>query len=148
MLEISQDWVLEVEEVFTLEREGEFEKFKPYREKLKNRMLLWHGKLKHTSSRPVNWRIYQLNGSEYTLYLKFKVVRLLSNCESGLNCIETLFRFPFDKLCGYTKPRTKNCSSRSPSYRIHGITFTFTFCTFWFDLCFLVTLLSVYQVIY
>ncbi|PHU22660.1 Poly [ADP-ribose] polymerase 1 [Capsicum chinense] len=38
-----KDWVLEVEEVFTLEREGEFDKFKPYREKLKNRMLLWHG---------------------------------------------------------------------------------------------------------
>lgn len=38
-----KDWVLEVEEVFSLEREGEFDKFKPFREKLKNRMLLWHG---------------------------------------------------------------------------------------------------------
>lgn len=38
-----KDWVLEVEEVFSLEREGEFDKFKTYREKLKNRMLLWHG---------------------------------------------------------------------------------------------------------
>ncbi|XP_009617761.1 poly [ADP-ribose] polymerase 1 isoform X1 [Nicotiana tomentosiformis] len=38
-----KDWVLEVEEVFSLEREGEFDKFAPHREKLKNRMLLWHG---------------------------------------------------------------------------------------------------------
>ncbi|XP_060180948.1 poly [ADP-ribose] polymerase 1 [Lycium barbarum] len=38
-----KDWVLEVEEVFSLEREGEFDKFKPHREKLKDRMLLWHG---------------------------------------------------------------------------------------------------------
>ncbi|CAN4093329.1 unnamed protein product [Withania somnifera] len=38
-----KDWILEVEEVFSLEREGEFDKFKPHREKLKNRMLLWHG---------------------------------------------------------------------------------------------------------
>ncbi|KAJ8534675.1 hypothetical protein K7X08_016403 [Anisodus acutangulus] len=40
---IYKDWVLEVEEVFSLEREGEFDKFKPCKEKLKNRMLLWHG---------------------------------------------------------------------------------------------------------
>uniref|UniRef100_A0A822XL21 Poly [ADP-ribose] polymerase n=1 Tax=Nelumbo nucifera TaxID=4432 RepID=A0A822XL21_NELNU len=38
-----KDWSLELEEVFTLERDGEFDKFAPYREKLKNRMLLWHG---------------------------------------------------------------------------------------------------------
>ncbi|KAM1539365.1 hypothetical protein FF1_004080 [Malus domestica] len=37
------DWSLELEEVFALEREGEFDKFAPYRKKLKNRMLLWHG---------------------------------------------------------------------------------------------------------
>ncbi|KAK7839127.1 poly [adp-ribose] polymerase 1 [Quercus suber] len=37
------EWSLELEEVFSLEREGEFDKFAPYREKLKNRMLLWHG---------------------------------------------------------------------------------------------------------
>ncbi|KAB2003572.1 hypothetical protein ES319_D11G141000v1 [Gossypium barbadense] len=37
------DWKLELEEVFSLEREGEFDKFAPYREKLSNRMLLWHG---------------------------------------------------------------------------------------------------------
>ncbi|XP_021281109.1 poly [ADP-ribose] polymerase 1 [Herrania umbratica] len=37
------DWTLELEEVFSLEREGEFDKFAPYREKLTNRMLLWHG---------------------------------------------------------------------------------------------------------
>ncbi|KAF5936711.1 hypothetical protein HYC85_024217 [Camellia sinensis] len=37
------DWALELEEVFSLEREGEFDKFAPYREKLGNRMLLWHG---------------------------------------------------------------------------------------------------------
>ncbi|XP_057964119.1 poly [ADP-ribose] polymerase 1 [Malania oleifera] len=38
-----KDWALELEEVFSLEREGEVDKFAPYREKLKNRMLLWHG---------------------------------------------------------------------------------------------------------
>ncbi|GLU07733.1 hypothetical protein SLE2022_246810 [Rubroshorea leprosula] len=37
------DWSLELEEVFSLERKGEFDKFAPYREKLGNRMLLWHG---------------------------------------------------------------------------------------------------------
>ncbi|OMO78424.1 hypothetical protein CCACVL1_14378 [Corchorus capsularis] len=36
-------YTLELEEVFSLEREGEFDKFAPYREKLNNRMLLWHG---------------------------------------------------------------------------------------------------------
>ncbi|XVF21621.1 hypothetical protein REPUB_Repub12eG0106200 [Reevesia pubescens] len=37
------EWTLELEEVFSLEREGEFDKFAPYREQLNNRMLLWHG---------------------------------------------------------------------------------------------------------
>ncbi|XP_021898314.1 poly [ADP-ribose] polymerase 1 [Carica papaya] len=37
------DWTLELEEVFLLEREGELDKFAPHREKLGNRMLLWHG---------------------------------------------------------------------------------------------------------
>ncbi|XP_011028774.1 PREDICTED: poly [ADP-ribose] polymerase 1 [Populus euphratica] len=37
------DWSLELEEVFLLERRGEFDRFAPYRETLKNRMLLWHG---------------------------------------------------------------------------------------------------------
>lgn len=43
---MSQEWALELEEVFSLEREGELDKFAPYRKKLGNRMLLWHGKLK------------------------------------------------------------------------------------------------------
>ncbi|KAG9150440.1 hypothetical protein Leryth_010823 [Lithospermum erythrorhizon] len=34
---------LELEEVFSLDREGEYDKFAPYRQKLNNRMLLWHG---------------------------------------------------------------------------------------------------------
>ncbi|KAF9608108.1 hypothetical protein IFM89_006035 [Coptis chinensis] len=38
-----KDWALELEDVFTLEREGEFDQFMPYREKLQNKMLLWHG---------------------------------------------------------------------------------------------------------
>lgn len=38
-----KDWSLELEEVFDLEREGEFDKYAPYRDKLKNKMLLWHG---------------------------------------------------------------------------------------------------------
>ncbi|KAK4418372.1 Poly [ADP-ribose] polymerase 1 [Sesamum alatum] len=37
------EWALELEEVFSLEREGEVDKYAPYRAKLKNRMLLWHG---------------------------------------------------------------------------------------------------------
>ncbi|KAI3449746.1 hypothetical protein Pfo_006411 [Paulownia fortunei] len=37
------EWALELEEVFSLEREGEMDKYAPYRAKLKNRMLLWHG---------------------------------------------------------------------------------------------------------
>ncbi|WOL07422.1 hypothetical protein Cni_G16163 [Canna indica] len=40
---IHKDWTLELEEVFALEREGEFDKFVPYKDKLKNKMLLWHG---------------------------------------------------------------------------------------------------------
>ncbi|KAL0459429.1 UNVERIFIED_CONTAM: Poly [ADP-ribose] polymerase 1 [Sesamum latifolium] len=36
------EWALELEEVFSLEREGEVDKYAPYRAKLKNRMLLWH----------------------------------------------------------------------------------------------------------
>jgi poly [ADP-ribose] polymerase len=37
------EWSLELEEVFALEREGEFDKYAPHREKLGNKMLLWHG---------------------------------------------------------------------------------------------------------
>ncbi|CAO2826568.1 unnamed protein product [Amaranthus hypochondriacus] len=37
------EWSLELEEVFSLERDGEFDKYSPQREKLGNRMLLWHG---------------------------------------------------------------------------------------------------------
>lgn len=37
------EWSLELEEVFALERAGEFDRFKPHRDKLGNRMLLWHG---------------------------------------------------------------------------------------------------------
>ncbi|XP_047316046.1 poly [ADP-ribose] polymerase 1 [Impatiens glandulifera] len=36
-------WTLELEDVFSLAREGESNKFTPYKGKLKNRMLLWHG---------------------------------------------------------------------------------------------------------
>uniref|UniRef100_A0A1J3D9A5 Poly [ADP-ribose] polymerase n=1 Tax=Noccaea caerulescens TaxID=107243 RepID=A0A1J3D9A5_NOCCA len=37
------EWSLELEDVFALEREGEFDQYAPYREKLGNKMLLWHG---------------------------------------------------------------------------------------------------------
>ncbi|KAL8548020.1 hypothetical protein ACS0TY_007353 [Phlomoides rotata] len=37
------EWALELEEVFSLERDGEMDKYAPYRAKLKNKMLLWHG---------------------------------------------------------------------------------------------------------
>ncbi|XP_057509297.1 poly [ADP-ribose] polymerase 1 [Actinidia eriantha] len=37
------DWALELEEVFSLERDGELDKFASYHEKVGNRMLLWHG---------------------------------------------------------------------------------------------------------
>lgn len=42
-----QEWSLELEEVYALDREGEYDKFSPYRAKLGKKMLLWHGKLKH-----------------------------------------------------------------------------------------------------
>ncbi|KAF3335248.1 poly [Carex littledalei] len=38
-----KDWSLELEEVFALEREGETDKYASYRNKLQNKMLLWHG---------------------------------------------------------------------------------------------------------
>ncbi|XP_031502932.1 poly [ADP-ribose] polymerase 1 isoform X2 [Nymphaea colorata] len=38
-----KDWALELEDVYALEREGELDKYAPYKSKLKNRMLLWHG---------------------------------------------------------------------------------------------------------
>ncbi|KAL2609830.1 hypothetical protein R1flu_028403 [Riccia fluitans] len=38
-----KDWQLELEDVFAVDREGEFEKYEPYKKKLENRMLLWHG---------------------------------------------------------------------------------------------------------
>ncbi|XP_057798060.1 poly [ADP-ribose] polymerase 1 [Salvia miltiorrhiza] len=37
------EWALQLEEVFSLERQGETDKYAPYRSKLKNKMLLWHG---------------------------------------------------------------------------------------------------------
>ncbi|KAI4364087.1 hypothetical protein MLD38_020224 [Melastoma candidum] len=37
------DWRLELEEVFSLEREGESDKYAPHRQSIGNRMLLWHG---------------------------------------------------------------------------------------------------------
>ncbi|KAH9729447.1 poly (ADP-ribose) polymerase 1 [Citrus sinensis] len=56
------DWSLELEEVFSLEREGEFDKFSSYQRKLKNRMLLWHGKLKFSVVKfmPLHTMIYFL----------------------------------------------------------------------------------------
>ncbi|KAJ4805650.1 Poly [ADP-ribose] polymerase [Rhynchospora pubera] len=38
-----KDWSLELEEVFALEREGETDRYASYRDKLQNKMLLWHG---------------------------------------------------------------------------------------------------------
>ncbi|PIN11116.1 NAD+ ADP-ribosyltransferase Parp [Handroanthus impetiginosus] len=38
------DWALELEEVFSLERAGEMDRYAPYRAKLNNKMLLWHDK--------------------------------------------------------------------------------------------------------
>ncbi|KMZ65271.1 Poly [ADP-ribose] polymerase 1 [Zostera marina] len=38
-----KDWTLELEDVFALERKGEFDKYAAYRNKLQNKMLLWHG---------------------------------------------------------------------------------------------------------
>ncbi|XP_042474462.1 poly [ADP-ribose] polymerase 1-like [Zingiber officinale] len=37
-----KDWSLELEEIFVLEREGECDKFAPFKD-MKNKMLLWHG---------------------------------------------------------------------------------------------------------
>lgn len=38
-----KDWSLELEEVFALDRAGEADKYAPQRDKLNNKMLLWHG---------------------------------------------------------------------------------------------------------
>ncbi|KAM0949661.1 putative NAD(+) ADP-ribosyltransferase transcription regulator SAP family [Dioscorea sansibarensis] len=38
-----KDWTLELEEVYALVREGEIDKYAPHRDKLENKMLLWHG---------------------------------------------------------------------------------------------------------
>uniref|UniRef100_A0A1D1YCL5 Poly [ADP-ribose] polymerase n=1 Tax=Anthurium amnicola TaxID=1678845 RepID=A0A1D1YCL5_9ARAE len=38
-----KDWTLELIDAFSLEREGESDKYASFREKLQNKMLLWHG---------------------------------------------------------------------------------------------------------
>ncbi|XP_078440531.1 poly(ADP-ribose) polymerase 2 [Wolffia australiana] len=38
-----KDWELELEDVFALEREGEFDRYASHRDRLQNKMLLWHG---------------------------------------------------------------------------------------------------------
>ncbi|KAG8099933.1 hypothetical protein GUJ93_ZPchr0013g36640 [Zizania palustris] len=38
-----KDWSLELEEVFLLDRDGEFNKYSRYKNNLHNKMLLWHG---------------------------------------------------------------------------------------------------------
>ncbi|CAN6171745.1 unnamed protein product [Urochloa humidicola] len=38
-----KDWSLELEEVFTLDRDGELDKYSRYKNNLHNKMLLWHG---------------------------------------------------------------------------------------------------------
>uniref|UniRef100_A0A0D9WXY3 Poly [ADP-ribose] polymerase n=1 Tax=Leersia perrieri TaxID=77586 RepID=A0A0D9WXY3_9ORYZ len=40
---ILKDWSLELEEVFSLDRDGEFTKYSRYKNNLHNKMLLWHG---------------------------------------------------------------------------------------------------------
>lgn len=42
MFELLQNWALELEDVFVVNREGEDERFEPFK-KISNRMLLWHG---------------------------------------------------------------------------------------------------------
>jgi len=39
-----KDWSLELEEVFSLDRDGELNKYSRYKNNLHNKMLLWHGK--------------------------------------------------------------------------------------------------------
>ena len=41
---ILKDWSLELEEVFSLDRDGELNKYSRYKNNLHNKMLLWHGK--------------------------------------------------------------------------------------------------------
>eukprot|EP01018_Ginkgo_biloba_P034176 Gb_33067 [translate_table: standard] len=38
-----KEWTLELEDVFAVDREGEYDAYVPFKNKLKNRMLLWHG---------------------------------------------------------------------------------------------------------
>lgn len=40
-----QDWALELEDVFVVERAGEDESYTPFKKSLDNHMLLWHGQL-------------------------------------------------------------------------------------------------------
>lgn len=129
---LSQDWALELEEVFSLEREGEFDKYAPYRAKLKNKMLLWHGEL----SWPLTFTIWNLlslgcygsqNHWDFLIYwniihwitVLWKAVWYKIILTTG-HKFSVSYRFSVDKLCRYPKPRITNCSSWSPSNRIHG----------------------------
>lgn len=48
-----QDWALELEDVFAVDREGETESFTPFKMCLDNHMLLWHGQLTSSHVRKI-----------------------------------------------------------------------------------------------
>lgn len=44
LLSILQEWALELEDVYAVDREGETDHYVSFKESLDNKMLLWHGK--------------------------------------------------------------------------------------------------------
>lgn len=62
-----QEWSLELEEVFALEREGESDQFATYRDKLKNKMLLWHGKFQIHFTKKIN-SLLHISAYSFILY--------------------------------------------------------------------------------
>jgi len=94
-----QDWSLELEEVFLLERRGEFDRFARYRETLKNRMLLWHGEYLlinyiyiQTAFDQGSWK----PGASAVMQHDYRI-RYVSETKKLL-----LYRFSVDELCGNT----------------------------------------------
>lgn len=83
-MEIWQEWALELEDVYAVDREGETDEYSRYRTSLDNRMLLWHGKVFHILS------LVSREHFEEVLTSKFGMVMVLETSFS-LYCIEGQF---------------------------------------------------------
>ena len=55
LLSILQEWALELEDVYAVDREGETDHYVPFKESLDNKMLLWHGKFLPCLTSEVNF---------------------------------------------------------------------------------------------